>query len=81
MPTIAEQLRAEGEAKGFSEGEAKGHVRALRGTLEKQLQIKFGELEDHHRARIASATPEQLDRFVERVLTADTLEAVLAPLE
>jgi hypothetical protein len=64
--TIAEQMRREGEAQG------RVHV------LRKFLTLKFGAIDAEHEALIAVATDEDLDRYVERVLTAETLAAVFA---
>ena len=47
-------------------------------VLTKLLTLKFGVLDAADEARIKAATPEQLDRYVERVLTAETLAAVFA---
>jgi hypothetical protein len=41
------------------------------------LTLKFGELSERAALRIASASEAELDRWVERVLTADTLAAVV----
>jgi hypothetical protein len=60
--TIAEQMRHE------------GHTHVLR----KLLALKFGALRPEHEARLSSATLDELDRWVERVLTAKTIEDVLA---
>ena len=69
--TIAEQLRNEGREEGLRAGRA--------SVLTKLLRLRFGALTPEHEAAIASATPEQLDGWVERVLTAETVAAVLAP--
>ncbi len=71
--TIAEQLRAEGEAKGLVKGRAEG----MRRTLRKQLELKFGRVDDATVSRIDAADEATLDGFLERVLTADSLDAVL----
>jgi predicted transposase/invertase (TIGR01784 family) len=68
--TIAEQLRAEGRIEGRAEGRA--------DVLRRQLAIKFGAVDVEHEARIRAATPDQLDRFLDRVLITDTLTAVFA---
>lgn len=47
--------------------------------LLKLLGLRFGRLSDATRARVEEATLEQLDTWVERVLTAQTLDEVLAP--
>ncbi len=60
--------------KGRSEGLAEGLAAALR----KQLVLKFGAIDTEYEARIATATLETLDRYLERVLTVTTLAAVFA---
>jgi hypothetical protein len=60
--TIAEQMRHEGRSD----------------VLRKLLALRFGTLRPEHEARLSSATAEELDRWVERVLTAKTIEDVLA---
>jgi predicted transposase/invertase (TIGR01784 family) len=69
--------KAEGEAKGKAEGEAKGKAEGKAETLRKLLTLKFGELSEAAASRIASASEAELDRWVERVLSADTLNAVI----
>jgi hypothetical protein len=66
--TMAEQLRAEGRIEGRAAG--------LAGVLRRLLVVKFGAVDAEHEARIRAATPDQLDRFLDRVLIADTLAAV-----
>ena len=63
--TLAEQLRQEGR----QEGQVK--------LLVKQLELKFGELPEEALSKIATASPEELERLGERVLTASSLEEVL----
>lgn len=78
--TMAEQLLAKGRVEGRVEGEAKGRAegrvegRAL--ALSKQMALKFGALSTEHAAHIASATEQQLDVYIMRILTALTPEAV-----
>jgi predicted transposase YdaD len=64
--TIAEQMRREGR---FQE-------RAV--MLTKLLTLKFGSLSSAHENVIAEATPEQLERYVERVLGATSVDDVFA---
>jgi hypothetical protein len=40
-------------------------------VLSKQLALKFGELGEHHRVRLASASLAELDAWTERVLFAE----------
>ena len=67
--TLAEKWKAEGEAKGRAEGKAE--------TLRKLLTLKFGVLTEPIARRIAGASEAELDCWIERVLIADTLDAVL----
>lgn len=71
--TLAEQWFSQGEAKG----EAKGHVQALTKMLTKLLRSKFGELPESALSRLTSASMSELEMWIERVLSATTLEQVL----
>ena len=51
-----------------------GEVVALR----KLLVRKFGELPSEFEAQLAAASPAELDRYLERVLFADSLAAIFA---
>ena len=70
--TLAEQWFSQGEAKGAAKGEAKGHL----DVLIKQLTLKFGEPSEQHRARLAVASPAEVDAWIERILFATTIEQV-----
>jgi hypothetical protein len=74
MTTMAERWQAEGEARGLAKGKAEGKAELLR----KLLTLKFGELSDDAQQRLARASEIQLDRLTERLLAADTLDAVLS---
>jgi predicted transposase/invertase (TIGR01784 family) len=76
--TIAEELKALGLQQGREQGLQQGFVQARRELLEKQMRLKFGPLPDAMIARIHAADLETLDRWVERILTADTPDAVVA---
>ena len=65
LMTLAEKWEAEGKAKGRIE------------TLQKQLTLKFGRLPEAAVSRLATANEAELDRWIERVLTVDTLDSVL----
>ena len=69
MTTLAEKWTAEGEARGRSQAKA--------DILRKQLTLRFGALPETTELRIMNASEAELDRWVERVLSADTLEAVI----
>ena len=46
--------------------------------LVKLLTLKFGTLDDLTSARINAASPAELERWIERILTAPHLAAVFA---
>ena len=71
--TIAEQLREEGREQGREEGVHVGRVE----VLSKLLQLRFGALSLEQEQVVSSATAEQIDRWVERVLVAETIDDVL----
>ncbi|GAB2533295.1 Rpn family recombination-promoting nuclease/putative transposase [Nocardia heshunensis] len=70
MMTTAEQLRAEGEARGETRGRA--------DSLIEQLGLKFGELSADTTSIIRAGDLQQLRTWAAKVLTADTLEDVFA---
>ncbi len=69
MDLIASEAR--GRLVGKTEGEAR--------LLLKQLGLRFSDPSEAVRTRVETATPEQLDLWAERVLTAKTLDEVFAP--
>jgi len=56
--------------KGFQEGE--------RVLLERLLTRRFGPLPDWGRDQLVGATLDQLNRWADRILEADSIHAVLA---
>jgi hypothetical protein len=66
--TYAERLIQQGRA----EGEAKGRAE----TLRKQMTLKFGPLSSEMEKRISSAAISDLDRWSERVLSAQRIEEI-----
>ena len=79
--TLIKQGRAEGKAEGKAEGlragEELGLAKGKADTLRMQLVRRFGSLPDHARARIEDASPAQIDAWLDAVLDAPTLDAVL----
>ena len=73
LPTLAEQWLQEGRAEGLAKGRADG----LREMLGRQLATKFGALTPEQQARLDGATVDELERFVDRVIPADSIAAVL----
>jgi predicted transposase YdaD len=68
---LREKALTEGRAEGLRAGEA--------GILLRLLRTRFGTLPVEVEARISTADAETLLRWSERVLTAPSLESVLAP--
>lgn len=68
--TFAEQL--------LQEGMEKGSRNALVEMLEKQITLKFGGLSAESAARVKAASNEELERYIERILSAETIESVFA---
>lgn len=73
----SERLIAEGEAKGEAKGRVEGRLEAQRDILRTQLARKFGPLDASTLARIEAATPAELERWLERIVLAEDLDAVL----
>jgi Domain of unknown function (DUF4351) len=67
------QGRQEGRSEGLSEGRSEGRV----DLLARQLTRRFGPLTEAARARLASASIDELDAIGERLLTAGSLEEAL----
>ncbi len=81
LDSILEKGRAEGLEKGLekgrAEGRAEGKAEARRDTLEKLLRMKFRTLPVDVPSRIAALSESDLDRALEAVLGASTLDDVL----
>jgi hypothetical protein len=71
---------AKGEARGIAKGEArgiaKGRQRALASTLQRLLARRFGPLPQAVRSRLQDAPVDELERLLDEVLDAPSLEAL-----
>lgn len=67
---------AEGRAKGLAEGKAEGLREGQARILGRLLEQRFGALSDADRTRVATSDPDTLDIWLDRVLDAETIEAV-----
>jgi predicted transposase YdaD len=74
--TIADYLEEQGWKKGVKEGRIEGIKEGRIEALRRQLLYKFKTLDEGYEARLQAATMEALDRYLQRVLTADSLAAV-----
>ncbi|WP_295446405.1 Rpn family recombination-promoting nuclease/putative transposase [uncultured Thiodictyon sp.] len=73
MQTFIDRYIEQGRQQGWQKGRQEG----VSNVLLRQIERKFGPPSESVRARIASADPETLLSWSERILTADTLDAVL----
>lgn len=76
--TTAERIRQEGVSEGISQGLSKGMAQGQAATLLRQLQRRFGPLPDAVVAAITTATQAELDRYTDRILDVDSLDALFA---
>ena len=79
--TIAEQLRAEGEAKGRTEGEAKGRTEGeAKGKAEAIvlfLRSRGLHVDEQVHARLISMSIEDLDASLRRAATVASVDELL----
>jgi predicted transposase YdaD len=80
MATAAEELfeqgKQQGIQQGLQQGLQQGAEKTLRATLGRLLRTRFGEPDAATQSRIATASVDELDRWLERVVTAETLDGV-----
>lgn len=70
MATLSERLLGEGRQQGRQEGE--------QALLAKQLNRRFGPLDNTVELRLQRASSEELERWAENILDAQTLDEVFA---
>lgn len=76
--TLAQQLREQGREQGLAQGLAQ-REQASRALLLRLMQQRFGAaLEPHHEQRLQSATLEQVEGWLLRILTAASPAELLA---
>jgi predicted transposase YdaD len=66
----------EGRKKGREEGREEGELYSLRRTLKKLLSQRFGTLPEHIEQQIERSEQPQLERWLDQVLVAPSLEAL-----
>ena len=72
--TVYQRGRQEGLQEGREEGLQKGRLAALRAMI--NFKFKLASLAPQHEAHLQRATPEAIDRYLQRLLVADSLAAV-----
>ena len=65
-----------GMAQGVTQGMAQGVAQGESKTLMKILERRFGHIPEGIRAKVASADTSTLDTWVDRVIDAESLDAV-----
>jgi predicted transposase YdaD len=75
---VLDELRQEGREEGREEGQRIGERIGRAQLLLRQLTARFGPVPKATRAQILAAKEAALDRWALRVLTAPSLQAVLA---
>ena len=71
--------KAEGRAEGRAEGEAKGRAEGEALALQKLLTRRFGAIPPHVLARIAAASLEQIDAWLDQALDGRSLDDIFGP--
>ena len=72
-----EEGREEGRKLGRKLGREEGRISSTRAILLKLIQLRFGPISDARHRILATADEKQLDRWVERILTVDSLDDLL----
>jgi hypothetical protein len=73
--------RTEGKTEGKAEGKAEGRMEGRIEMLLKLLALRYGPLTEPNQALIRNLQDAKLDAVAERILTAQTLEEALGPLD
>ena len=76
--TLAERLRKEGEEKGLQKGLQNGILKERNELFNRLLHKRFGDIRDPHiQERLRKATPDQINRWFDRILEAKSIEEVI----
>ncbi len=79
MTDRLEEWAKEREAKGIQQGMQQGMQKGEALALQRLLARRFGEVSPAVLDRIATASSDQVENWLDRVLDAPTLDAVFAP--
>ena len=77
--TIAETLLEQGEVRGLAKGEALGFAKGKTETLLHLARVKFGDIPAARADEVRAADAATLDRWLEALIGADTLDEVFDP--
>jgi hypothetical protein len=73
---LEDQGMQKGIVKGREEGRERGELMAVRSTLLRLLEKRFGNVADSLRARVNQASLDEAERWIDHVLDAATTEDV-----
>ncbi|NOQ35867.1 MAG: hypothetical protein GQ569_08225 [Methylococcaceae bacterium] len=73
-----EEGEALGETKGEIRGEIRGEIKGEAQTLLKLFKLKFGSISQSIEDKVNNAEKAQLDQWVEKILTADSIESLFS---
>ena len=76
--TTAERLIQQGIEQGLARGRERGRTQELRDLLLRLVESRFGEPSPSQTARIRSASADELGHWIDRLLTASSLDELLA---
>ncbi|MET0790306.1 MAG: Rpn family recombination-promoting nuclease/putative transposase [Polyangiaceae bacterium] len=79
MAAAREEAEHKGRQEGLKQGLKEGRTAGTTEVLLRQLTVKFGPQPASTAERLADASPADLLRWSEQVLSAETLEGVFAP--
>ena len=74
--TMADTLHEEGRVEGRVEGRAEGRAEGKVETLLRLAKLKFGAVPRNMATRLSGASNEDLDRWLDALITADDLDGV-----
>lgn len=69
---LEQRGREQGREEGLQQGRHEGQAR----TLLAQMRVKFGAVPQTIEARVRQGTEEELERWTQRILTVDSIEAL-----
>jgi predicted transposase YdaD len=75
--SILEVSIAKGRTEGVAQGRIEGRVEGARAMLRKQMQLKFGSVSAQVDAKVEGASMEQLEMWIERVLTSQSADDIV----
>jgi flagellar biosynthesis/type III secretory pathway protein FliH len=75
--TLAEQLIEQGKSQGFNDGKIQGFNEGQRELARRLLEKKFGQLPAWACQKLASASEELLENYLDRLITTSSLSEVL----